>query len=101
MLKKFFSNMNTAQRVFIFIPIVFIVTMLVGYLNFFPLPFYSSVRPLGTFFYLLRMSLGVEPEVESWMFIHASNLSFSIIICCIIGFFLFWPKNKNREKNST
>lgn len=100
MIKKFFSNMNTAQKVFVFIPIVFIVSMLVsdGYIPEFP-------DGIGRFIYYLGRGLGMELESRGGFGSFGGNpqagaadtAGFSIIISCIIGFFLFKTKNKTKD----
>ena len=81
MLKKALSNLNAIQRVFVFFPIVFIVTTLVlkGFNPNFP-------EGIGGFIYVFGRSLGMEFEFSSLQSIYADIVGFSIIISCIIGF---------------
>ena len=97
MIKKFFSNLNTAQKVFVFIPIVFIVTMLVSEGSIPPFP-----DGIGSFILYLGRGLGMELESigsfgVSLQHSYADTAGFSIIISCIIGFFLFKSKNKTAD----
>ena len=81
MLKKALSNLNAIQRVFVFFPIVFIVTTLVlkGFNPNFP-------EGIGGFIYVLGRGLGMEFEFNSLQSVYADIVGFSIFISCIIGF---------------
>ena len=93
MIKKFFSNMNTAQKVFVFIPMVLIVSWFNASITTLFLDFQRC--ELGTFIYYFGRGLNIGGDVSASSF-YSDYFAFHLIVACIIGFFLFKTKNKNQ-----
>jgi len=93
MIKKFFSNLNTAQRVFVFIPMVLISSWFIDFIDFDGL-FYQSW--IGTFFYYFARGLNIGGGEYGNRF-YSDYFAVHLIVACIIGFFLFKTKNKTAD----